>query len=71
MPWLIYRLYYRIGRKKTLYISFIIVIASSIGLSWANSFIMYVVLRFIIGASNAGIFMTGFVIGMLLKIKTS
>ena len=54
---------FSIGRKKTLYVSFIIVLASSVALSWAQNFVMYVILRFIIGAANAGIFMTGFVIG--------
>ncbi|XP_060551325.1 organic cation transporter protein-like [Ruditapes philippinarum] len=55
-----------IGRKKTLLISFVINIGTSIGLAWADSYIVFVVLRFLIGAANAGIFLTGFVIGMEL-----
>ena len=54
---------FSIGRKKTLYVSFILTLASSVALAWAQNFLMYVILRFIIGAANAGIFMTGFVIG--------
>jgi len=44
-------------------ISFVLEIITSIALAWANSFPLFVVLRFLIGAANAGIFMTGFVIG--------
>ncbi|WAR09240.1 LOW QUALITY PROTEIN: ORCT-like protein, partial [Mya arenaria] len=54
----------KIGRKKTLMVSFLLVIASSIALSWANSYAMFVAMRFLVGAGNSGIFMTGFVIGM-------
>ncbi|XP_069135003.1 organic cation transporter protein-like isoform X1 [Argopecten irradians] len=55
-----------IGRKKTLYISFVMLLGTTLGLAWAPDFLTFCILRFLIGASCAGMFMTAFVIGMEL-----
>ncbi|XP_021380019.1 organic cation transporter protein-like isoform X2 [Mizuhopecten yessoensis] len=55
-----------IGRKKTLYISFLLLLGSTLGVAWAPDFITFCVLRFLVGAACAGMFMTAFVIGMEL-----
>ncbi|XP_060068379.1 organic cation transporter protein-like [Ylistrum balloti] len=55
-----------IGRKKTLYISFLLLLGSTLGVAWAPDFITFCVLRFLVGTSCAGMFMTAFVIGMEL-----
>lgn len=53
-----------LGRKKTLYVSSWLLLISTLAVAWAPSFWVFVVLRFIIGTSCAGIFMSGFVLGM-------
>lgn len=55
-----------IGRKKTLSLSVVAMMASSIGLAWAPNYIVFVLIRICVGASTSGVFMTGFVIGMEL-----
>lgn len=54
----------KIGRKKTLYISFILILVSSVTLYWAESLEVYIFLRFLVGAACSGIFLTSYVIGM-------
>ncbi|KAJ8315875.1 LOW QUALITY PROTEIN: hypothetical protein KUTeg_008025 [Tegillarca granosa] len=51
-----------IGRKKTLLLSILLMLVSSMALPWSPDFATFAVLRFFIGMSNIGIFMTGFVI---------
>ncbi|XP_062576017.1 organic cation transporter protein-like [Saccostrea cucullata] len=55
-----------IGRKKTLCLSVIAMMASTIGLAWAPSYPVFVLIRICVGAATSGVFMTGFVIGMEL-----
>ncbi|XP_033740180.1 organic cation transporter protein-like [Pecten maximus] len=55
-----------IGRKKTLYLSFLMLLGTTLSLAWAPDFTTFCILRFLIGASCAGMFMTVFVIGMEL-----
>ncbi|KAL3882126.1 hypothetical protein ACJMK2_028497 [Sinanodonta woodiana] len=52
------------GRKKTLYFSLILMLGSTMSLTWAPNYATYVSLRFLVGASCAGIFITAFVISM-------
>ncbi|XP_034334409.2 organic cation transporter protein [Magallana gigas] len=52
-----------IGRKKTLCSAAILMMVSSIGLSWASSYVAYVLIRFCMGASYGGT-SCGFIIGM-------
>ena len=52
-----------IGRKKALYVTFLILLASAFGVCWAPEFISFVVLEFIIGAANHGAFMICCVLG--------
>ncbi|KAL3882125.1 hypothetical protein ACJMK2_028496 [Sinanodonta woodiana] len=54
------------GRKKTLYFSVILMLVSSVALTWSQTFASYVSLRCLVGASGAGAFMTAYVIGMEL-----
>ncbi|XP_060072912.1 organic cation transporter protein-like [Ylistrum balloti] len=53
-----------IGRKKTLYISFWLLLGTTLGVAWAPDFVTFCVLRCLVGASCAGMFMTAFVISM-------
>ncbi|KAJ8316720.1 hypothetical protein KUTeg_005730 [Tegillarca granosa] len=55
-----------IGRKKTLHLSFLLMTASGVAVAFAPSYAIFVALRFLCGAGNAGVFMTAFVIGMEL-----
>ncbi|XP_033740181.1 organic cation transporter protein-like [Pecten maximus] len=55
-----------IGRKKTLYLSFLLLLGSTLGVAWAPDFITFCILRFLVGTACAGMFMTAFVIGMEL-----
>ncbi|XP_060068370.1 organic cation transporter protein-like [Ylistrum balloti] len=55
-----------IGRKKTLCLSFLMLFGTTLGLAWAPDYITFCILRFLVGASCAGMFMTAFVIGMEL-----
>ncbi|XP_067675805.1 organic cation transporter protein-like [Haliotis asinina] len=54
----------RFGRRKALFLSIVILFAGGLALNWANSYALFVVIRFINGASTAGMFTTCFVIGM-------
>ncbi|XP_048767294.2 organic cation transporter protein-like isoform X2 [Ostrea edulis] len=54
----------KIGRKKTLILSILSLLASSLAVSWAANFYVFCVLRFIVGFSCAGLFMSAFVLGM-------
>ncbi|XP_033741747.1 organic cation transporter protein-like [Pecten maximus] len=49
-----------IGRKKTLCLSFLLLFGTTLGVTWAPDFITFCVLRFFVGASCAGMFMTAF-----------
>lgn len=53
-----------IGRKKALYVTFVILLASAFGVCWAPEFISFVILQFIIGAANHGAFMICCVLGL-------
>ncbi|KAK3098565.1 hypothetical protein FSP39_020715 [Pinctada imbricata] len=54
------------GRKKTLMLSILLLLCSSMGVAWAPDYATFCVLRFFVGFSCAGLFMTGFVLGMEL-----
>ncbi|XP_022293454.2 organic cation transporter protein-like [Crassostrea virginica] len=54
----------RIGRKKTMILSLLGLLASSLAISWAADFYLFCVLRFVVGFSSAGLFMSTFVLGM-------
>ncbi|XP_078324705.1 organic cation transporter protein-like isoform X3 [Crassostrea virginica] len=58
------RLLQRIGRKKTMILSVLGLLASSLAVSWAADFYLFCVLRFVVGFSSAGLFMSTFVHGM-------
>ncbi|KAK7476393.1 hypothetical protein BaRGS_00032393, partial [Batillaria attramentaria] len=55
-----------IGRKKALMAMVAMMAASSIAVSWAPSFVVYVILRFITGFTISGLFLVIFVLGMEL-----
>nr|XP_022294855.1 organic cation transporter protein-like [Crassostrea virginica] len=52
----------KIGRKETLILSVLCLLASSLAVSWAADFYLFCVLRFIVGFSCAGLFMSAFVL---------
>ncbi|XP_061193510.1 organic cation transporter protein-like isoform X2 [Saccostrea echinata] len=54
----------KIGRKKTLILSILVLLASSLAVSWAADFYLFCVLRFIVGFFLAGAFMSSFVLGI-------
>ncbi|XP_060551322.1 organic cation transporter protein-like [Ruditapes philippinarum] len=54
----------RFGRKNTLHSSFMLVVMSGITIYWVKSVTLYIILRFLVGAACAGIFLTSYVIGM-------
>ncbi|XP_053398435.1 organic cation transporter protein-like [Mercenaria mercenaria] len=54
----------RYGRKKSFYLSILLLLVSTIVLYWVQNFVEYSVVRFFIGAGCAGIFLVGFVIAM-------
>lgn len=56
---------FRIGRKKTFFLSALFHSASGIGLAFAPNIEGFIALRFINGAANAGLFMSAFVIGKI------
>ncbi|XP_076077828.1 organic cation transporter protein-like [Mytilus galloprovincialis] len=56
----------KIGRKKTLFLSFLLALGATVGLAFSPSYPVFVTLRFFVGFSMAGIFMTAFVIGLEL-----
>ena len=53
----------RLGRRKTLYLTFIILIAVAFGVCWAPEYVSFVILQFIIGAACHGAFMICCVLG--------
>lgn len=55
-----------IGRKKAIQLSFILVTATAISLAFSPNYIVFVILYFLLGAANAGVFTTRFVIGLEL-----
>ncbi|XP_046553874.1 organic cation transporter protein-like [Haliotis rubra] len=54
----------KLGRKKALYLCIVLLTAGGIILNWSSNFVMFVILRFINGASSTGVYSTSFVIGM-------
>lgn len=54
----------KIGRKRTLILSVLGLLASSLAVAWADNFYLFCVLRFIVGFCCAGTFMSAFVLGM-------
>ena len=66
---LLYDFYFRIGRKKTMILSVLGLLASSLAVSWAADFYLFCVLRFVVGFSSAGLFMSTFVHGDYLNIQ--
>uniref|UniRef100_K1QCW4 Organic cation transporter protein n=1 Tax=Magallana gigas TaxID=29159 RepID=K1QCW4_MAGGI len=52
----------KIGRKKTLILSVLGLLASSLAVAWADNFYLFCVLRFIVGFCCAGTFMSAFVL---------
>ncbi|XP_071114672.1 organic cation transporter protein-like [Haliotis cracherodii] len=54
----------KIGRKKALYLCLLLLITGGIILNWSSNFVMFVILRFINGASAVGVFVSCFVIGI-------
>ncbi|XP_060068380.1 organic cation transporter protein-like [Ylistrum balloti] len=54
------------GRKKTFYLSVVLMLASSLGLAFAPNYIGFSIINLIVGAASQGLFLTGFVIGVEL-----
>ncbi|XP_062581641.1 organic cation transporter protein-like [Saccostrea cucullata] len=54
----------KIGRKKTLILSILVLLASSLAVSWVANYYLFCVLRFVVGFSCAGTFMSAFVLGV-------
>ena len=59
-----------IGRKKTLCIAAMLMMVSTIGLSWVSSYIAYVLVRIFVGASYGGT-NCGFILGLDLLVLLS
>ncbi|XP_053396544.1 organic cation transporter protein-like [Mercenaria mercenaria] len=55
-----------IGRRKTLYISILVQLGSSLGLVGMYEYIGFCILMFIMGGATLGVYMTSYVIGMEL-----
>ena len=55
----------RFGRRLTIMISFVLSFTATFGLAWTSSFVVFCILRFIIGAAAVGSYVTGFVLGKL------
>ncbi|XP_069140758.1 organic cation transporter protein-like [Argopecten irradians] len=53
-----------IGRKKTLYITVIILLGAAFGVAWAPTWTSFVILEFVIGAANHGAFIICCVLGL-------
>ncbi|XP_033739920.1 organic cation transporter protein-like [Pecten maximus] len=53
-----------IGRKKTLYVTVVILLGSAFGVAWAETWVSFVVLEFVIGAANHGAFIICCVLGL-------
>nr|XP_022328515.1 organic cation transporter protein-like isoform X2 [Crassostrea virginica] len=54
---------YRIGRKTTMYVGLLLLIAAAFGVSWAPEIISFTILEFIIGGTNHGSFLCTNVLG--------
>lgn len=54
------------GRKKTFYLSLVLMLASSLALAFAPNFLGFSIINLIVGAASQGLFLTGFVIGVEL-----
>ncbi|KAJ8315473.1 hypothetical protein KUTeg_007623, partial [Tegillarca granosa] len=53
-----------IGRRPVYVISFILLFASSLVVTWVPNVTVFVILRFLIGATNFGVFNMGLIIGL-------
>lgn len=53
---------YRYGRKIVMYVSLLVMIATSIGLSWAHTYWLFVLIQFVLGASIVAMFMPAYII---------
>ena len=53
---------FRYGRKIVVYLSLLAMIGSSLGLPWADSYVVFVVLQFILGAAIVASFMAAYII---------
>ncbi|XP_067675071.1 organic cation transporter protein-like [Haliotis asinina] len=54
----------RYGRKLAIYVSMVINLVAGIALAFAPNFYVYVVLRFLLGASTSGYFTAAYVLGL-------
>ena len=54
---------FRIGRKTTMYVGLLLLIAAAFGVSWAPEIISFTILEFIIGGTNHGSFLCTNVLG--------
>ncbi|XP_066300940.1 organic cation transporter protein-like isoform X2 [Branchiostoma lanceolatum] len=52
-----------IGRKKTLFISLLLMLVFGVVVAFSPEYITFVIMRFIVGASVSGVFLSAFVIG--------
>ncbi|GFN93397.1 organic cation transporter protein-like [Plakobranchus ocellatus] len=57
---------YSIGRKLSLFLSLSLLLILGTSLAFSNSFLTFVILNFLVGASTTGIFSSAFVIGIEL-----
>ena len=55
----------RIGRKPTIYIATALILATSVGNSFAPNMIVYMVLRFFIACGGMGAYLIAYVLGEL------
>lgn len=62
---------YRIGRKMALMAMIALQSGSAIGVAFTESFVAYVILRFITGVSISGLFLAVFVLGEYFTIQVS
>ena len=53
----------RFGRRLVILVSIVFGFGSTLGLAWVDSFVVYCILRFIVGVSTTGTYVTGFVLG--------
>lgn len=58
-------LFRRFGRKMSMMIALLLHIAACIGSAFATSFLVFTSLRFFVGVSNMGIFLSAYVLGKL------
>ena len=52
-------------------LSILLLLGSTLGVAWAPNYAVFCILRFLVGMSCAGMFMTGFVLGELFQIPKS